>query len=333
MRYGIFLQPLHHPSTDPKEALRQDLELLGYLDSLGIDEAWIGEHHSTGWENVGSPELIIASAAERTETIRFGTGVLQLGLHHPLVALDRMILLDHMTEGRTTFGMGVGGGIPSDLTVFGLDYDVAGRRMGESLQAMLALLEAKAPVNMKTDWFELHEAKLQMRPFSQPHMPFAVASSHPENVEMMGQLGGLVLMGGMPAKVGSVYEHLKRGAQITGTTASREQIRLSYVLHLAPTTEEAVESFKEGAIREFYEFEVGVNGRPEPTGTPDEWYESYVASHIIGSPEDAVRKIQSITEDSGGVGGLLFMNRDWAGVEANRESWRLLKSEVAPALP
>lgn len=330
MRFGIFLQPLHHPTTDPTQALADDLDLMVHLDDLGFHDAWIGEHHSTGWENVGAPEAFIAAASERTRAIRFGTGVLQLGLHHPLVALDRMIFLDHLTEGRTSFGMGVGGGIPSDLTVFGLDYESAGSRMAQSIEAMLQLLQGDAPVTMTTDWFELHDAVLQMRPYSDPHMEFAVASTHPDNVQLMGALGGQVLLGAMPSKVGDVVGHLEKGAADSGRTATRDQIRLSYLLHLADTTEEAVEGFREGMIREFYEFQVGVNGRPEPEGTPDEWYESYISNHLVGSPADVVTKIEAISAESGGVGGMIFMNRDWAGLAANRRSWELFAEKVAP---
>ena len=93
MDFGLFLQPLHHPSSNPTDALEQDLELVVLLDELGYSEAWIGEHHSSGWENVAAPDAFIAAAAERTSQIMLGTGVLQLGLHHPLVALDRMIFL------------------------------------------------------------------------------------------------------------------------------------------------------------------------------------------------------------------------------------------------
>ena len=94
--------------------------------------------------------LVIAAAAERTSRIRFGTGVIQLGLHHPLVALDRMILLDHLTRGRVSFGMGVGGGIPSDLSVFGLTPELAGRRMQESIDVMMELLTSSTPVTELT---------------------------------------------------------------------------------------------------------------------------------------------------------------------------------------
>lgn len=330
MDFGLFLQPFHHPSEDPTAALERDLELIELLDDLGYSEAWIGEHHSTGWENIGSPEVFIAAAAERTKDIRFGTGVVQAGLHHPLVALDRMILLDHLTRGRVSFGLGVGGGIPSDLSVFGLSADEAGKRMQESLGVMMRLLTGEGPVSARSDWFELRDATLQMRPYTQPHMPFAVASGDPRNVERMGRLGGKVLLGGMPERVEQVYEHLERGAQSAGREASRDQIVLSYTLHIDEEHDRAVADFKDGAVREFYEFQVGVNGRPEPDGTPDEWYEGYLDKHIIGSPDHAIEKLTEIQETSGGVGGVIFMAREWAGLESSRRSWRLFAEEVAP---
>ncbi len=330
MNFGLFLQPFHHPSEDPTEALERDLSLIELLDELGLDEVWIGEHHSTGWENIASPEVVIAAAAGRTERIRFGTGVVQAGLHHPLVALDRIILLDHLTRGRVSFGLGVGGGIPKDLSVFALSPEDAGRRMEESLSVMLDLLEAEAPVTVRTDWFELRDAVLQLRPYTKPHMPFAVASADPRNVELMGRLGGKVLLGGVPERVEQVFADLERGAAAANREASRDQIILSYMLHVAEDQETAEQGFKEGAIREFYEFQVGVNGRPEPEGTPDEWYRDYLDKHLIGSPTHVIERIAEIAERAGGIGGMIFMHREWAGVEASRDSWRLFAEEVAP---
>jgi limonene 1,2-monooxygenase len=330
MDFGLFLQPFHHPSEDPTRAMDRDLDLIVLLDELGYSEAWIGEHHSTGWENIASPEVFIAAAAQRTSQIRFGTGVVQAGLHHPLVALDRMILLDHLTRGRVSFGIGVGGGIPSDLTVFGLTPESAGKRMQESLDVMLRLLEGSEPVTAHSDWFTLQEAVLQMRPYTEPHMPFAVASADPRNVSLMGKLGGKVLLGGNPERVEQVFRDLDRGAALEGKEASKDQIMLSYVMHLDDSHEKAIADFKEGAIREFYEFQVGVNGRPEPEGGPDVWYEAYLERNIIGSPEHARERIAQIEETAGGLGGIIFMSRAWAGIEASRDSWRLFAEAVAP---
>ena len=109
MRFGVFLAPYHEPGENPTLALERDLELIVRLDELGFDEAWVGEHHSTGWETIASPEIFLAVAAERTRHIRLGTGVVSLPYHHPLMVADRIVLLDHLTRGRINFGVGPGG--------------------------------------------------------------------------------------------------------------------------------------------------------------------------------------------------------------------------------
>ena len=99
LQFGIFLAPFHPVGQNPTLALERDLELIEHLDELGYDEAWIGEHHSAGYEIIASPEVFIAAAAERTKHIRLGTGVSSLPYHHPLMLADRMVLLDHLTRG------------------------------------------------------------------------------------------------------------------------------------------------------------------------------------------------------------------------------------------
>ena len=88
LRFGIFLAPFHPPQRNPTLALERDLELIERLDELGYDEAWIGEHHSAGFEIIASPEVFIAAAAQRTKHIRLGTGVSSLPYHHPLMLAD-----------------------------------------------------------------------------------------------------------------------------------------------------------------------------------------------------------------------------------------------------
>jgi len=330
MKFGIFLQPVHHPSEHPTLALERDFELLELLDRLGYDEAWIGEHHSTGWENIGSPEVFIAAAAQRTQRIVLGTGIIQLGLHHPLVVLDRMILLDHLTRGRVRFGVGVGGGLPSDLKVFGLSDEEAGRRLSEGMDVILRLLDEADPITEKTDWYELRDAVLQLKPYTRPHMPFAVASTNPKNLALMGRLGGQVLTGPIPEGVPKMFEEMEKGAAEVGRTVSRDQIMLSYPMHLASTREEAVEAFREGAITEQYDFNVAVNGRPRPSGDPVDWYPRWAENQIIGTPDDAIAKIEQALDRSGGFGGMLFTSRDWAGTSAVHRSWELFARYVAP---
>src|SRR5215510_12066059 len=94
MTFGTFMAPFHRVGENPTLALERDLELIEWLDDLGFDEAWIGEHHSGGWETIASPEVFIATAAGRTRHIRLGTGVVSLPYHHPYMVANRMVLLD-----------------------------------------------------------------------------------------------------------------------------------------------------------------------------------------------------------------------------------------------
>ena len=91
-----------------------------WLDWLGYDEAWIGEHHSAGWELIASPELIIAAAAERTKHIKLGSGVTSLPYHHPFMVAQRWVQLDHMTRGRAMLGCGPGA-LTSDAYMLGIE--------------------------------------------------------------------------------------------------------------------------------------------------------------------------------------------------------------------
>src|SRR3954462_9483722 len=123
LRSGIFLAPFHALDENPILALERDMELLQHLDALNYSEAWIGEHHSGGFEIIASPELFIAAAAERTRHIRLGTGVVSLPYHNPFMLASRMTQLDHMTRGRAMFGVGPGA-LPSDAFMLGIDPSV-----------------------------------------------------------------------------------------------------------------------------------------------------------------------------------------------------------------
>src|SRR5882762_2173167 len=78
VKTGVFLAPFHPVHENPLLALERDMDLLVHLDKLNYHEAWIGEHHSAGFEIINCPEMFIAGAAERTRHIRLGTGVVSL---------------------------------------------------------------------------------------------------------------------------------------------------------------------------------------------------------------------------------------------------------------
>src|SRR5512134_571925 len=205
IRAGIFLAPFHPLDEDPTLALQRDLELIEHLDRLCYDEAWIGEHHSAGYEIIGSPEVFVAMAAERTRHLRLGTGVSSLPYHHPLMLADRMVLLDHLTRGRAMFGVGPGA-LPSDAFMMGIDPLRQREMMEEGLDAIVELLTSDEPVTRETSWFTLRDARLQLRPYTRPHMELAVAAQvSPAGPRAAGRHGlsllslGATTMGGFDA--------------------------------------------------------------------------------------------------------------------------------------
>src|SRR3954451_1697653 len=188
LKFGIFLAPFHPVGQNPTLALQRDLDLIVHLDQLGYDEAWIGEHHSAGYEIIASPEVFIATAAERTRNIKLGTGVSSLPYHHPLIIADRVVLLDHLTRGRFMFGVGPGA-LPSDAYMMGIDPLDQRRRMEESFEAILQLLNGET-VTLETDWFTLKDARLQLLPYSQPCFEIAVAAMiSPSGPRLAGKHG------------------------------------------------------------------------------------------------------------------------------------------------
>ena len=164
IKTGVFLAPFHALNENPTLAIERDLELVQHLDRLNYHEAWIGEHHSAGFEIIACPEMFIAGAAPVTRNIRLGTGVVSLPYHNPFTLASRMMQLDHQTRGRAMFGVGPGSLI-YDADKIGLKAADQRRRMDESLNVLMRLMRNEM-VTEKTDWYNLNEARIQLQPYS-----------------------------------------------------------------------------------------------------------------------------------------------------------------------
>jgi limonene 1,2-monooxygenase len=258
LRFGAFIAPFHAVEENPTLAIERDLELVQWMDRLDYDEAWIGEHHSAGFEVIASPEVFIAFAAERTRRIRLGTGVASLPYHHPLILADRMNQLDHMTRGRVMFGVGPGS-LPSDAFMMGIPVDKQRDRMDEALDVIVRLLRGET-VSHQSDWFTLSEARLQMTPYTRPSMEMAVASQvSPTGASAAGKHGlgllsiGATSSGGFNA-LASNWAIAEGHAAARGGTMDRSKWRLVGPMHIAETREKARENVRFGLEKWLYYF-------------------------------------------------------------------------------
>src|SRR3989441_1539560 len=101
MKFGIFLAPFHRLGENPTLAMNRDMELIEWLDWLGYDEGWVGEHHSARWELITSPEIFIAPPPERTRHIILSSGPPNLPHHQTIPVAQRIMHLHHKTLGPT----------------------------------------------------------------------------------------------------------------------------------------------------------------------------------------------------------------------------------------
>jgi limonene 1,2-monooxygenase len=338
MRFGVFLAPFNPVGQNPTVALEKDLELIEWMDRWGYDEAWIGEHHSGGYEIIASPEVFIAVASQRTRHIRLGTGVSSLPYHNPYLLTERMVLLDHLTRGRVMFGVGPGQ-LTSDAHMLGIDPNNQRRMMHESLDAIMALLRGDEPVTMETDWFKLVDARLHLRPYSHPRFEMAVAASiSPSGPAAAGRhgLGLLSIAAWSPAgfeALGGHWEIAEEQAARHGTTVDRRQWRMMGPMHLARTEAEARKNVEHGFLRIFDYLGHIVPLPALEASSYDELLDKFNAAGggVVGTPAMAVECIGKLIEQSkGGFGGYLLMGGELANRAATLESYQLFAEEVMP---
>ncbi len=336
VRFGIFLAPFHALDENPVLALERDFELVEWLDRLDYDEAWIGEHHSGGFEIIACPEMFIAAAAERTRRIRLGTGVVSLPYHHPFMIADRILQLDYMTRGRAMFGVGPGA-LTADADKMGIPVAEQRRRMDEAVSVLVPLLRGET-VNRKTDWFELRDARLQMECYTKPMVEMAVASARsPVGARTAGKYGlGMLSIGsttdsGLAAHA-SNWETCEVISAENGHCADRSRWRVVSMMHVAETRERAERDVEFGLQRWLKYFREITTFPIVPDGVDDQLgylRENGIAA--IGTPDDAIDAIERLWEGSrGGFGCYMLFAHNWADWAQTKRSYELIARYVMP---
>jgi limonene 1,2-monooxygenase len=337
LRAGIFLAPFHPLDEDPTEAIHRDLELVEFLDRIGFEEAWIGEHHSGGYEIIASPELFIAAAAMRTSRIKLGTGVVSLPYHNPLMVADRVIQLDHMTRGRAMFGVGPGL-LPSDAFMLGIEVGKQRDRMLEALDVILRLMRGEV-VTEKTEWYDLRSARCQLRPYTHPMPEVAVASSvTPSGGRAAGTYGLGMLC--VAATVSGGYDALDTNWRIANEIAGRRgekmdpnRLRLVGPMHIAETRERARANVRYG-LEKWIDYFSRINpiAATQDFQGEGDIVDRIVASGraVIGTPEDAITQLTRLEEKQGYFGAFLHLAHNWASFEDTKKSYELFARHVLP---
>ena len=341
MRFGIFMAPFHPAGVNPTVLIDGDLELIDHLDRLGFEEAWIGEHHSAGTEIIASPEIFIAAAAQRTRRIKLGSGVISASYHNPLWVAERAVQLDHMTKGRFMLGLGPGA-LPSDAAMIGLDMPQTRDLLEDAVDIITRLLTSDEPVNFENSRWKLRDARLHLRPYTDPYPEIAIAAvASPSGPRLAGRYGhGLLSLGATTAAgfdaLALHWNVMEERAAHYGVAVDRNAWRLVGALHLAETREQAYKDVEHGML-EWFDYFQHTAAFPQMAvgdGTTVRQCIDFVNQSglgAIGTPDDAIAQIERLRQQSnGGFGAYLQLAHDWAAPAARLRNYELFARHVAP---
>jgi limonene 1,2-monooxygenase len=341
MRFGAFVPPHHLPvNYNPTYALQRDVELIQLLDTIGFEEAWIGEHHSGGAEPIGDPMLFIAHVAAQTRYIRLGTGVVSLPYHNPLWVADRLALLDHLTRGRVMLGLGPGA-LATDAAMIGIHPSEQRDALEEDAAVLMHLMTSDEPISIETKRYKLVNAKLQLDFYQDPHPEVAAAAIvSPSGPRLAGSHGaGLISIGAtMQAGIDVLAMHwdvAEARAKECGKTVDRKNWRLVGLMHLADTKEQAIKDVAYG-LKEFCDYLQHTTPTPQlvPVGNSVEEYIEWAMSTgaaVIGTYDEAIEQIEKLKVlSNGGFGCYMLFDHNWAPWAAKKHHYEIFADFVIP---
>ncbi len=358
MQLGMFMMPYHHPKRDLHRALLDDVETAVHADAVGFDELWVGEHYSAPSEPITCPFTFLANLIARTKRIRLCTGVINLPQQHPAVVAAHAALLDHLSEGRLTFGIS-SGGLPSDFELF-KRTDPAERvsMMEESAEMILKLWTGESPIALKGKHWDISLEKFvvpelgigsMIRPYQLPHPPIAVSAASPSSgsVRWAGEKGWGFISAHFCTRA-SLVSHWKvylEGCAKAGRAPNPADWRIARVIHVARDDAEARAYFEDpdGPYVDFWRYLIGVLTRanmlallktdkamPDAGITPEYALKTF---SICGSPRSVADQVIALREEVGPFGGLVSLAIEFGDRRSVLGSMDLLAREVTPLLP
>jgi limonene 1,2-monooxygenase len=246
-----------------------------------------------------------------------------------------MVQLDHITRGRAMFGVGPGA-LVHDALKIGIKAADQRRMMNQALDVITRLLRGET-VTETTDWYDLHDAHLQLPCYTQPTMEMAVAAARsPAGALAAGRHGiGMLSIGGTSPDA-MVHHKANWGryeeqAHLNGLAADRAKWRMVTLFHIAETREKARDNVRHGlqAFCDYYRDVATFPIVPADVGDPYTYFVES-GSACIGTPDDAIAYINRLQRGTGGFGTILELAHNWADWAETKLHYELMARYVHP---
>ena len=350
---GFFIQPVHPPSRDYAEVLREDREAVVLADRLGFREAFIGEHLVDTAETITSSLAFIAHLADACPSITFGTGVLPLANYHPAMAAAQVAMVDHLVQGRLV--LGVGPGVPGDAEAIGDPHPDRAGKTWEAIEHMQRIWSEAPPYRIEGEFFRTTTERCfereigvgaAVRPRQRPHPPIAITSMRPDSrgpytAGVRGWTGISATYVGAYVVRAQIRGYLE-GRRAAGLPADPSGWRVARSVFVADD---------EATARRYARAEDGAHGfyfrvmrtklarfgalglmRDHPRQADSELSPGRCLERLViaGTPEQVADELLAFRSRVGAFGTLLYTGHDWVDPALARRSMELAAKEVWP---
>ena len=313
MKFGLYSSIANPPRGEHLDRSIDEVIAEAQLaEASGFDSCFFGEHHQDRDGFLPSPLIVATAVAARTRTLRVGTSVILLPLHHPVRVAEDAITLDLVSKGRLIVGVGIGYQ-PADFRAFGvaMEHRVA---MFEEGVEILRHCWAGEPFTFKGKHYTLEDVQIRPRPFQRPGPPLWIGASVPAAVRRAGLLADAFV--GTPStslehavrQVGAYRDAagkagrparvvLMRDAWVAETRADAEAV-------YGPEVMAAYQYYWQNRLAEF---------RSIPPGTEFSLQNLAPDRLIVGDPESCVRDFHRFHQATGADYFLLRLRHAHSG--------------------
>jgi luciferase family oxidoreductase group 1 len=339
INFGTFLLMQSPSARSSQEIFSRAIDISQAAESLGFRNIWLAEHHFSTYGYLPRPVQLATYIAAKTQTLRVGTAVIVVPLHHPLVIAEEIATLDLLAGGRVDIGLGRGYQ-HYEFERLGLELDSARTRWEESIDIILKALQGE-PFSYAGKLFKIPETTIFPQPLQQPHPPIWVTAQSPESVDATVRRGFNLLTGGFGVPIERMAEFRKQFDCLVAEVkpARMPEVGVQRAVYVTDNADDARAAAEEArwnmrvtlSLRNNYErVERGrAIAMPMPNEPDtDDLLDRFL---VIGTPETVIRQIRRLEEL---VGITHFNCSFWFGdLEHPRvlKSMELFAREVMPA--
>jgi alkanesulfonate monooxygenase SsuD/methylene tetrahydromethanopterin reductase-like flavin-dependent oxidoreductase (luciferase family) len=350
----MFVMPIHNPEKPLAQCIDEDLELAVACERLGLDEFWVGEHHTSTLENIVMPEIFIAKALALTKTMRFGPAPVCLQYHHPVHVANRLAFLDHLAHGRLNVCFGPGA-IPTDMEVYGVDPQDLSTRVGEAADMILKIWTSDPPYNLPGRFWNVNLSRhldpemglgSLHKPLQSPHPPISIPSISRRSVgiEKAAARGFSLFSHHMISTevLSEQWGTYHAAASAAGRSATPADWRVARNVFVAETKDEARQIARKNSLGQCIQYILDLTRRGPGVGmwkrSPEQSDEDCNLDYfldevlIVGDPPEVTRQLLELRSRIGDFGTLVLVAHDWDDRSRWLRSLELFTTEVRPAL-